>query len=411
MSRNRSLTYSVLAVAMLIFIHVSPAISANLNVTPSLSLSEYWDSNILVTRGNEESDYISRANAGLVFSLGAFHTTTNIGGNIELNRYAKHHELNNTSNAITRNFNISVDQSKPLLITPNFSITPAVRYVETHDLVRRNQLTQSPVEGLPPSETFVTSRIGVREYGGSIALHYLFTPRIAFDVGGAGYRRIFLEGPPELVDSKIFVVHTALSYAITHRLSSGIFFDVSDDRFDNGNITKTYTPGWYGLYRLTENHNVSLGVGATNTKYYTLNGSSTNMGWSPYGNLTLSYAWKTFAASLFGSYQIAGGGSFGSAEKRSNIVLALSDRFTERWSWTLSGSYQRNSSFGNPAAPFDHIDTALGAGQLSYAVTDWASLQLSGNTFRQWVPGISDSDLRRESVLLGVSIGKAYNIF
>ena len=402
-------SYFLAVIILLVFNPMSRAYSASLGAVPSLSLSESWDSNIFNASQDEESDFIFRATPSLDFFLSAFYTTLRFGGSLEVEQFAKHSELNNTSNAITRNLNLAVEKSRPLQITPLFTIAPSVRYVETHDMVRRNQLTGSTTPGLPPSETAVTSRIGVREYGGGVTMGYTFTQRFTFELGGAGYRREFTDSTPGLVDSKIYSLHSAVTRTITPRFSSGIFFDVADNRYDSGSESRTYTTGLTGSYVLTEHHNVFFGVGATNTQDYDVNGNSTKQGWSPYGSLSLSYNWKSFVADLSVSYQIAGGGSFGTTTRRGSGSLNLSDSFTERWSWLLSGSYQRNSSFAD-ASPVDPsaVETVSGTAKIVYSPAPWASFELNGNHFQQW--SNNTLDFRRSAISLifrtGITIGK-----
>ena len=131
--------------------------------------------------------------------------------------------------------------------------------------------------------------------------------------------------------------------------------------------------------------------------------------WEPYGRVYLTYVWHYFKASLLGSYEFAGGGSFGSATKQATVGLDLTDQFTEGWWWELSGYFQNNSPPGD--ADEDGINTVEGTATIRYAAFEWASFYLSGNLFRQRSDGSGAGDIDGESVFLGITLGKFYRLY
>jgi len=397
--------------------------SAGLAAIPSLSVAESWDSNIFNSTTNPQSDYIFRALPALTLSLSALETSLNLTSELLFNYYADHPELNNTSQALSKSFNLSLGKSLgnsvPLQVTPTFFITPAVFFVTSYDYAYRNQniknsqpgsLSSNSQPGLPPSDTYVTNEGGAStSTGGSITLDYYVTPRLSTSITGAAARQLFSIPSPTLVESTIYSVGAGVGYKVTPLFSSGAFFTGTLNRFDDGNESKTYTAGLRGSYTLAENYSASIGVGVTKYQNFCDNCISDNQGWSPYINGSLYYVWKNFTASLTASYQIAGGGSFGTTTRRGDITLDLSEQFAEHWSWYLSGYYQRNWDTTNTNTTSTYSN-ASGTAGIRYFPTYWASMQLSGSNLRQWSPANAGNDLRRHEVTLGVSIGNVYKI-
>jgi hypothetical protein len=106
---------------------------------------------------------------------------------------------------------------------------------------------------------------------------------------------------------------------------------------------------------------------------------------------------------------LAGAGSLGRTTKRANVGLTLSDRFAPRWTWDLSGSYQTNRSTDD--AVTEDFVTASGTAGIAYQAAEWASVRLSGNSFRQWSHGTTGDDLERNTILLGLTMSKMYPVF
>ena len=403
--RNRRILVPIVLVLSCLL--SSPGEAANINVIPSISLEGTWDSNIFNTSTNETSDYIYRARPQLSLILEAFHTSAKISGGFEAERYVDHDELNEVS--ATNNFDLTVNE--PFRFTPNFSLLPSASYVETRDSARRNRLTQTVSPELLPSETVVTARTKVREYRASLHIDYLLSPNVDLGLGGGGTKRQFVDPVPGAneEDSQTITGDASVSYRITPRFSSGIFVNTSHNTFDVSPSSTSYTAGLTANYLLTQFYSLNARAGASRLEETAVATGQTDKTWVPYGSLSLTYTWQYFQATLQGTYEIAGAGSFGRATKRGNVAVTLTNQFAERWWWDLSGSYQTNRSTDDPVTE-DIVTTDASAG-IRYTAVEWASFRLSGNVIRQRSDGIEGDDLDRESVFLGVDLSKVYRLY
>lgn len=382
---------------------ISPAMSANLIATPGISIEEVWDSNIFSASDNTTSDFITRAVPALSLSLESYETTIVLKGSLEYDRYSSHSELNGR-----RTTTAGLSTEKPLQISPRLSLQPTVQFVETLDSFRRNQLLASPVPGLPPSEVILTVPTKTRDFSGSLQMKYLLTPKVDLELGAGGTKRTFLDNDAGTVDSNTVTGNASIAYRFTPRFSSGIAVNTSYNRFENDTDSNSYGAGITVSYILSERFTFGAGAGVDYLRESTSTGNEDTT--SPAGQVSLTYNWKDFKATLLGSYGLTGGGSFGVTTHRGNIQMALTYQFAQGWWWDLGSSYQINRSLDTPRT--EDIDAWSGNAGLRYQAAKWAFFRLAGNFSQQRARNsVAGADLDRSSVVLGLELKQDFKLF
>lgn len=387
-----------------ILLPAARAAAAKLDVTPSISLDQTYDSNVFNTNGNEREDFILRATPALTFSLKMPETTLNLRSSVTSDTYYKYTERNSNSSAVS----LGIDAT-PIRVTPRFSVAPSGHFVQARDSFRRNQLVPSEDPLLPASIASETATRKSRDFGGALRVSYLVTPNTDFSVGGGFTKRQFLDNVAGNVDSRVVTGDTTLTYKFTPLFSSGFFFNTAHNTFDNGRDSRTFAGGLTGTYQFSPALTMTARTGASRAKETDAAGLPDRTNTSPSGSLSLTYAQKEFRAALTGSIDQSGGGSFGLTTRRQTVGLSFTDRFAPEWTADLSGNFQENRSLD--AAVSQDLTSATGTAGVGYHPATWATLHLSGTAFRQWSNGAVGTDLTRYSAFLGLTLGTTYNIY
>jgi hypothetical protein len=400
MKRSTLVTLS----AVLLLLPASIASAARFDITPAISLDQVYDSNVFNTDGNEKGDFIFRATPELKFSFTMPETTVNLRTSLSSETYYKYTELTETISAIS----LAIDATHRF--TPRLSIAPSGHFVQAQDSVRRNQLVPSGDPLVPASIASESATQKSRVYGAALRASYLVTPKTDFSVGGRFSKLQFLDNVAGgEVDSRVVAGETTLSYRFTPLFSSGFFFNVSYNTFEDGTDSQVFAGGLTGSYLFSPSVTMDARAGASRTEEHDLAGLPDRTTWSPTGYLSLTYADNTFRATLSGAYDVTGGGSFGSTTRRQTAIISLTDQFASRWWADLTGSYQVSRSLDDTES--EDLNSASGSAGIRYRPRDNVTLRLSGNAFRQWSDGTVGSDLTRYSAVLGITLGHTYNIY
>jgi hypothetical protein len=387
-----------------------PASAAKIDITPSISLDQVYDSNVFNTNGNEKGDFLFRATPALTFSLKMPETTLNLRTSLTYDTYYKYTELNSTNSAIT----LALDSQPPIALTPRFSIAPSAHFVQARNSYLRTQQVPTADPLTPPSIASETAMQRSRDYGAALRANYLLTEKTEFSLGGGFSKLQFLDNTAldnttGNVGSRVINGDTSLSYKFTPLFSSGFFFSTSYNTFENGTDSRVFAGGLTGTYRFSPAFTVDARAGASYMKETYTTGVPENTNTSPYGVLSLIYSDNNVRAALSGTIEQAGGGNLGVTTRRESVSLTVSDQFAMRWWADLTATYQVNRSL-EPNVSGD-LTSATGTAGVRYQPLEWMEVHLSGSGFRQSGNGTLGSDLKRYSAFLGVTIGKTFNIY
>ncbi len=405
--RTRRGTKVMVCLSMLtVPVITSQAVAAKLDVTPSISLDQAYDSNVFNTNGNEKEDFILRTTPAVTFSLRMPETTLNLRTSLTSDRYYNYTELNSVNSAIT----LALDSQPPLALSPRLSISPSGHFVQARNSFLRTQLIPSGDPLLPASIATESATLKSRNYGAALRVNYLVTPFVDFSLGGGFTKLQFLDNTVAgNIDSRVVTGDTTLTYRFTPLFSSGLYFGTAYNTFANGRDSRTYSAGLTGTYQFSRTVSLNARAGVSRTQESDPTGLLERTTWSPAGSLSFTYVDNDFRVILYSSFEQAGGGGFGLTTRRTSVNLSVSDQIADRWWADLSGGYQINRSLD--AAASEDLTSATGTAGIRYQVLEWANLRLSGTAFSQWNDGTIGTDLVRYSAFLGVSVGRTYNIY
>jgi hypothetical protein len=371
------------------------------SITPSLELTERYDSNVTNARpGGESSDFVTRATPKLTGVVSILETKVSVDGGFDAEYFGRHSELNR--NRMTNNLNLT--SADPLALAPGIFVRPTARYVESRDSVRRNELSQAASAGNTPADSQVAGRTGTRDYSGSLEGTFALSPLVNVGLTAGAGRRSYFDAPPSFIGSNNYSAEGNLLYQVSPNTSSGFYAVARYDEFDNKNDVRNFSGGITGKHRFSESTSLDGRLGAT----WIRTDMTSDRIVRPSGRLKLSHVASAFVGSLGGSIDYVSG-SFGNETKREAVNARLSRRFSTDWEGDAAGNWQSTRSL---QAPFiEDLSSTQWTATVRYAVTRYARLRLSAELFRQWNQGLTGSDLYRESVVVGIDLGSTIPVF
>jgi len=384
----------------------SRAAAAKIDITPSIGLEQAYDSNVFNTNGNEKGDFILRATPALTFSFRMPETTLSLHGSITSDRYYKYTDRNSLASAISLGINAT-----PIKVSPRFSVSPSGHFVQARDSFRRNQLVPSGDPLLPASIASETAVRKSRDFGGAIRVIYLVAPNTDFSVGGGITKRQFLDNVSGGdVGSRVVNGDTMVTYRFNPLFSSGLYFSIAYNTFDNGVDSRTLGGGLTGSYQFTPSVFLNARAGASRMRESDRTGILPDRTtWWPAGSFSLVYSKKLSRLTLTGLIDQSGGGSFGRTTRRQSVGVSFVNTIAQAWTADLSGIYEVNRSLD--AVVSEDLISATGTAGVGYLPAPWATIRVSGTTFHQWSNGTVGTDLTRYSAFLGITLGYTYNIY
>ena len=383
-----------------------PANAVPASATPSISIEQAYDSNVFDSRiGNEKDDYILRLRPAVSFAFPAVDTAVNLDLSAETDTYYKNPDLSK----YPATWRAALTSLRPIVLSPNLSMTPIGYYLETYDSSRRSQLLFSPQVPTIPIEIAQFPRTHTRDYGGSVAMNYQAAPRFQTALVGAYNRHETITDNTGQTDYYTYNGDLSLSYQSGPRSSIGIFGSAADITYSNDLVSTVYSVGLQGSYAFTESFRVEGRVGESFLRNKPGNGLPESTDQSPNARISLTYQVRDFLATAWGSYGYSSGSSFGQTTRQGNAGLSLADQFANGWWWSLTGMYQANRNIDNPSA--GDLISGNGTAEIRYVPTPWATLRLSGTYFREWAQDNSGSDLKKTTAFLGVTMSKAYPLY
>ncbi len=394
--------FSALLVAGMIALPI-PALAVPLNVTPSLTLDQVYDSNVFNSDGNEKGDFILRATPSVAFSLITPEAALNFSTYVSADKYYRYSELDKYDSSIS----LRLDSTTPIALTPRLRIAPNAYFVKTRDSFRRSQfLAQESTSGVVSS----TSETGLHEsrvYGGGLGIYYTLTQNTEFFAGGNVNKLQFLDNASLGYGYRSVSGTTSLSYKFTPVFALGIFGTGSNNDFESGDSSRIYAGGVTTSYAIARRYTVEARVGTSRAEQE-LVGAPRRHFWSPYALLNLQYAAPDVQVGCTGMIAQSGLSSYGSITREESLSLKVSKQLKEYWWGDLNGMFQRNVS-QDPVRDVN-LTSVLGAGTIRYQLRKWVSLHLTGVYFQQWSNGVSGQDLTRYSALVGITVGNTYNL-
>lgn len=385
------------------------AVGIQMDVIPTVRLQEEWQSNVFGSSTDEVSSFGTRLTPGIGFKFtSADNVMLQVSGNYEKIWYHDPEAKNADSNT----WFFRVESTGGWKLTPNFSVIPSVYYVNTSNSYQRTQLVPTGDTVVSPVAITNYGNTKSQEFGGGLGFDYLASPNLTIGISGKYSEQRFpgdnVAGSG-LTNAAQGGGAVSVSYLFSPRTKLGITVGGEHQTYENNPDSNTLSAGILFGYLFSPAIRVDGTLGISQIRQREGSGVPSEQKSSPSGNFNFTYARETFTANAFGSYVYSGGSGFGEATRQWTTGLAFANQFTREWSGNLSGAYQVSRSVFQT----DAVDLAAmyGTAGLRYQFLEWASVDLTGSLNRQRSNGQVGDSINNQSALLGITLGKPYNIY
>lgn len=398
----------VFAASAFLLLHTfdAGAVNVSMDVIPSVRLEQGWESNRFNASTGETSDFFFRARPELALRWNTPGAGIRLSGSVEETWYYNHTEANQDP---TWNFSLGLTGGQAVQITLAVSVIPSAYYINTVNSSRRTQLLPSGDAVVPPVTTATYANTKVQDFGGGLGLNYLATPNLSFGLNGNyGERRFSGDNTAPLSNSTTVGGAASVSYLFTPRFSGGLDVAGSHNTFENNPSSDVLSAGIHFGYQFNPAFRVDGKGGASRVRQEGRLGIPAQDVTGFSGRFNASYLKGTLTANIYASKEYSGGSGFGGITRQETFGLGLLNQLDKGWSWSLGGSYQRNRSVFVDTVD---LNTANGTAGLRYQPWEWGSLDLTGNAIRQMSDGNFGTNQNSYTGLLGITLGKPYNVF
>ncbi|MBE0568188.1 MAG: MtrB/PioB family outer membrane beta-barrel protein [Deltaproteobacteria bacterium] len=404
-------TLAVVLAFMVVMLPTSDADAAGFRIDtiPSLRLEEGFHTNVYDSDDGEVASLATRLSPGLAIRLTApDEVKLQLSGSYERTWY---HD-SDARDADDSTWNLRVESSGAWKFTPSFAVRPSAYYLRTPDSYRRVQLLPSDDPNVPPVSITNYGTAETDEFGGGLGFEYTPSPNWAIGING-NYSRQRFPGDNNagfgLTDASQYGGGFTVTYAVTPRSKLGVTGSATHHEYEDNESTNSYYAGIQFGYQFTPVLRFDGNVGGSQIRLEDSGGGEERKDTSPSGSFGLSYVTPDSVARFFGSAVYTGSSGYGEATRQWTVGLAFTNRLTIEWSWTFNGAYQKSESVFTEESV--DIDSIYGRAGLQYRPLEWVMVDGYISLDRQESDGLFGHTINSYSAVLGLTIGKAVNIY
>jgi hypothetical protein len=393
----------VMAISVLEFFSMICSVNAaELRATPSIRLGQGWNSNIFQTSTNEVSDFYFTAAPGLTLAAATPTFSLQLTGGMEGRWYYDHPDI--SSSKYSKYLNLASPEGWKA--TDRVSLIPMLYFLESSSQTQRSLLVTTDPSLPTPGITEYGLR-KVRNAGASVGLRYQATPTLETDITLFVAKQEYPDQVSGASGSSSWGGDVLARYIFSPRSSGGMYIAANDSNFKDAPDSRVMAVGLIGRHKYSPSFTLDARLGVAFAHQSASSIAQAQNTQAPAGTITLGYTDNTFHANLNGNVGYSGLTGIGQIARLWTVGLDIGDQYTQRWSWSLAGIYQKSFTV------FQESETSangvVGSAGIHYAPWEWGSFDLTGSATRSWSTGLSP--IVDYSAVLGVTVGKTYTAF